>query len=214
MMVDVLLADNQPLTAAGLMYFLADRNDLKIVEQVRHRDQFKYLVTQHQPHLLIVDYNLNDYVTIDDVRAVKDISPSTNVLVISADDNKARILSVLQTGVIGYLTKDCNREEILIAVQSTSKGEKYFCHKILDIIMERHFTSEPETNDFSSLTTRETEILKLIASGKSTQQVADELFLSPHTVHTHRKSIIKKLNIKSPTQFVIYALDMGLIKSR
>jgi DNA-binding NarL/FixJ family response regulator len=214
MMVDVLLADNQPLTAAGLIYFLADRDDLKIVDQVMHRDQFKDLIKQYKPQLLIVDYNINDYVTIDDVRSVKDISPLTNVLVISADDNKARILSVLQTGVIGYLTKDCSREEILMAIQSTSRGEKYFCHKILDIIMERHFTPEPEANDFSSLTTRETEILKLIASGKSTQQVADELFLSPHTVHTHRKSIIKKLNIKSPTQFVIYALDMGLIKSR
>jgi two-component system, NarL family, invasion response regulator UvrY len=80
--------------------------------------------------------------------------------------------------------------------------------------MEKHFTPEPEACDPAILTVRETEILKLIASGKSTQVVADELHLSPHTVHTHRKSIIKKLNIKSPTEFVIYAMDFGLIKTK
>jgi two-component system invasion response regulator UvrY len=213
-MIDVLLADNQPLTSAGLRFFLAERNDMRIVDQIGQRQQLNNLIKLHQPQLLIVDYNIPDFVSIDDLKAIRDDSPSTNVLVISGDDNRMRILSVLQTGVNGYLTKDCSRDEILMAIQSTAKGEKFFCHKILNIIMEKHFTPEPDVSDFSSLTTRETEILKFIASGKSTQQVADELFLSPHTVQTHRKSIIKKLNIKSPTQFVIYAMDMGLIKTR
>jgi two-component system invasion response regulator UvrY len=213
-MVDVLLADSQPLTSAGLRHFLSEINDLRIVDNVVRQNQFKDLVKQHKPQLLIVDYNIPDFVSIGDLKTIKDISPLTNVLVLSADNNKASILAALQTGVIGYLTKECSREEIIMAVQSTAKGEKFFCHKILNIIMEKHFTPESEASDFSSLTTRETEILKLIASGKSTQQVADELFLSPHTVQTHRKSIIKKLNIKSPTQFVIYAMDMGLIKTR
>jgi two-component system invasion response regulator UvrY len=213
-MVDVLLADNQPLTSAGLRFFLAERNDMRIVGQVVRQEQLSDLIKRHQPHLLIVDYNLPNFLSVDDVKAVRENSPSTNVLVISDDDNKARVLAVLQAGVIGYLTKDCSREEIVMAIQSTARGEKFFCHKVLNVIMEKHFTPETEANDSSSLTTRETEILKLIASGKSTQQVADELFLSPHTVQTHRKSIIKKLNIKSPTQFVIYAMDMGLIKMR
>ena len=214
MMVDVLLADNQPLTSAGLRYILAERKDMRIVDEVVRKDQFIELIKLHQPHVVIVDYNIPDFVGIDDLKAIKDNSPSTKVVVISSDSDKASILAVLQTGVIGYLTKECSREEILMAIQAAAKGEKFYCHKILNIIMEKHFTPEPEVNDFSSLTARETEILKLIASGNSTQQVADELFLSPHTVQTHRKSIIKKLNIKSPTQFVIYAMDMGLIKTR
>ena len=99
-----------------------------------------------------------------------------------------------------------------MAVYSVARGEKFFCHKILNIIMEKHFSPEPVEVVPGILTIRETEILKYLASGYSTQKVADELYLSPHTVHTHRKSIIKKLNIKSPTQFVVYALDFGLIK--
>lgn len=211
-MVDVLLADNQPLTAAGLIHFLEGKDDVRIVAQVTDKAQLEPMLKKHQPQLLIADYNIAGYITKEDLKSVKDASPATHILVVSADNVKSSILDALQIGVKGYLTKDCSREEIIMAVQATARGEKFYCHKVLDIIMEKHFNPEPEVTDPGILTARETEILKLIASGNSTQQVADELHLSPHTVHTHRKSIIKKLNIKSPTEFVIYAMDFGLIK--
>lgn len=212
--VRILLADNQPLTAAGLHHFFAGRQDASIVAEVDKRDQLEPLLRKHKPDLLITDYTLTGYITKEDLRQVKEISPQTNILVISSDSNKTSILDVLQVGIIGYLTKECSREEIMMAVQSTARGEKFYCHKILDVIMEKHFNPEPEACDPTILTVRETEILKLIAHGKSTQVIADELHLSPHTVHTHRKSIIKKLNIKSPTEFVIYAIDLGLLKPK
>ena len=156
------------------------------------------LVEKFQPSLLIVDYNSPGYVALDDIRNAMASSSKTNVLILSSDNNKASILEALQLGVKGYITKECSLEEVGMAVQATAKGEKFFCHKILDIIMEKHFSVAPESEP-TVLTTRETEILKLIAHGHSTQVIADTLFLSPHTVQTHRKSIIKKLNIKSPT---------------
>jgi DNA-binding NarL/FixJ family response regulator len=85
---------------------------------------------------------------------------------------------------------------------------------VLDVIMEKTFAPEPIASDPAILTVRETEILGYLANGYSTQNIADELHLSPHTVHTHRKSIIRKLNIKSPTEFVIYAFDLGLVKGK
>ncbi|MEJ7646740.1 MAG: response regulator transcription factor [Chryseolinea sp.] len=211
--LSVLLADNQPLTAAGLNYILRDRNDIRIIAEVKTQRELPEMVRLHRPDLLIVDYNAPGYVTKSDLADVKSYSPGTNILAISSDDNKANILQVLQAGVHGYLTKECSKEEIIMAVAAVGRGEKFFCHKILDIIMQKHFPQEAEIVP-GILTMRETEILKLLASGYSTQKVADELFLSPHTVHTHRKSIIKKLNIKSPTEFVIYALDFGLIKPK
>lgn len=214
MMIKVLLADNQPLTAAGLISVLNDRTDLAIVDQVTTRDRLTELLREHKPDLLIADYDMPGYITKGDLASIKDYSPQTNVLVISSDNDKASILQVLQSGVIGYLTKECSREEIMMAVYAVARGEKFFCHKILNIIMEKHFSPGPVEVLPGILTVRETEILKLLASGYSTQKVADELHLSPHTVHTHRKSIIKKLNIKSPTEFVIYAMDFGLIKPK
>ncbi len=212
--IKVLLADNQTLTFAGLTYILKERSDVVIVDNVSTSEQLPGMLERHKPDLLIVDYDIPGYVSKSDLADVKKYSPQTHSLVISADNDKASILQVLQSGVIGYLTKDCSREEIMIAVTSVARGEKFFCHKILDIIMEKHFSTDVPEILFNILTSREREILTLLASGYSTQRVADKLHLSPHTVHTHRKSIIKKLNIKSPTEFVIYALDFGLIKPK
>ncbi|MEO5977497.1 MAG: response regulator transcription factor [Chryseolinea sp.] len=212
--IKVLLADNQPLTSAGLIHILSLRSDVRIVDHVKEAYQLPMLLEEHTPDLLIVDYDIPGYVSKDDLTDVKRKSPVTNVLVISADNNKSNILQVLQSGVEGYLTKDCSREEIMMAVTTVARGEKFYCPKILDVIMEKHFSPELKEASPHVLTAREREILTLLASGYSTQKVADHLHLSPHTVHTHRKSIIRKLNIKSPTEFVIYALDFGLIRPK
>ncbi len=224
-MITIALADSQALTSAGTKYVINQHSDFSVVGEAMQSDTFRELVLQHQPTLVIADYTMADSITLDDLRKVKDLSPHTNILIISADNNKASILEALQAGVTGYLTKECSHDEIIMAIQSVARGEKFYCHKILNIIMEKHFSADPVETAPTQLTSRESEILKLLASGYSTQKVADELFLSPHTVHTHRKSIIKKLNIKykvfskisklnikSPTEFVIHALDLGLIK--
>ena len=213
-MIKILLADSQVLTAAGLISILSEKADLLISGEVTTSSHLEELMNRHLPDLLIVDYNLPGYISPGVLAGLRIDFPQTNVLVVSSDNDKASILRVLQSGVLGYLTKECSREEILMAVYAVARGEKFFCHKILNIIMEKHFNPAPVEVLSGILTVRETEILKLLASGYSTQKVADELYLSPHTVHTHRKSIIKKLNIKSPTEFVIYALDFGLIKAK
>ncbi len=209
--IDILLADHQPLTIAGIESFLAERPDFQLRGHVTDEGRLLDTISEVKPDLLMVDYNIPGFVTIDHLeKAVKEF-PALNVLVVSSDDNKESILKVLQLGVKGYLTKACSKEEVWLAVQSTARGEKFFCHKILDIIMEKHLPSTNGNCDPAILTERETEILKLIAKGRSTRQIADSLHLSPHTVQTHRKSIIRKLNIKSPTEFVVYAMDLGLV---
>lgn len=212
--ITVLIADNQPLTAAGIAHFLEHRGDVRVLGNVASAPDLPSLLRDLTPDVLIVDYDLDGYITRDALAEVRNHSPGTNILVISSDSNKATILQVLQLGVLGYVTKHCSREEITQAVNAVAKGEKFYCNKILDIIMEKHFSPSPAEVTPAVLTARETEILTLLASGYSTQNVADELHLSPHTVHTHRKSIIRKLSIKSPTEFVIYALDFGLIKPK
>lgn len=211
-MTRVLLADKQPLTAAGFTYFLSRDADFEVIGEVRDREDFADVLEKHKPELLVADYNVPEYLTIADLAEVRHHSPVTNILIISSDNNQPQILEVLKlAGVCGYLTKSCSREEILMAVRSTAKGERFYCHKILDILMEKSFGPTEADCDPTVLTTRETEILKLIASGRSTQQIAKSLHVSPHTIHSHRKSIIRKLNIKSPTEFVIQAITLGIL---
>ncbi len=211
--VSTIIADNQPLVAAGLESLLIEKQGFDVIGKINKGADLMQFVETLQPSLLIADYNLPGFISLDDIRNAMSFSPKTNVLILSSDSNKPSILEALQLGINGYVTKECSLDEVGMAVQSVAKGEKFFCHKILDIIMEKHLKVE-SGSEASLLTARETEVLELIARGNSTLAIADRLFLSPHTVQTHRKSIIRKLNIKSPTEFVIYALDFGLLKIR
>lgn len=210
--ISIVIADNQPLTVAGLQFLIQDRPDYQIAAIVDDPQHFQHKISTTSTDVLIVDYNQPGYITADQLEEVLRTN-AIKTLVITADDNKASMMKVVQMGVQGFLTKSCSREEILMAIQATAKGEKFFCHKVLNMVLEKNDEqkSEPDCEP-TGLTQRETEILRNLASGFSTKEIADLLSLSPHTVHTHRKNIIRKLNIKSPTEFVVYAIDFGLIK--
>ena len=208
---NLLIAVNQPLTEAGILTFLSGNPEFRVLENVRSPENIAERILNEHPDVLILDYNIPGFFSVDDLEALMRTADHPNVLVISSDQNKASILRAVQLGIKGYITRECDKNEFLIAVQSAARGERFFCSKILDVILDTHPGDEEGS---TVLTTREKEILKLLAQGYSTQKIADVLHLSPHTVQTHRKSIIRKLKIKSPTQFVIYALDMGLITQK
>ena len=212
-MIHIILADYQPLTAAGFVHVFERMNDVALMDCVKSRSDFLPLLRKHTPHLVIADCSREDYILPEDILEVCESGLPTNILIISSYDEPKSILAMLKSGVKGYLTKDCSEEEIVSAVRTTARGEKFFCQKILDLIIEGPVKEQAETErTFHGLTQRELELLNLLAKGYSTQRAADTLHLSPHTIHTHRKKIIKKLDIKSPTQFVIYAIEFGLIK--
>jgi len=209
-MVKVLLADTQHLTAAGLTHWLQNQQGYHVVGLATSKDELTTLLQKHKPELLIADYTVNGQLSIDDLRVSHSYSPNTNILILSSDDDRQRILQVLQLDVKGFLTKQSTQQEVMSAIKAIVKGEKFFSQQVLNIMLES--SAKREVREVSQeLTEREKELLKLLAKGYSTQRAADEMNLSPHTIHTHRKNIIKKLNIKSPTQFVLHAIDLRLI---
>lgn len=203
------MADNQPLTAAGIRFLIEAGSEAEIIGTVHDVSRMVEITRDLKPDLLIADYNIPNYLSLDKLENVI-TDTNVNTLIISSDNNHQSIRKSLKIGIKGYLTKECSSDEVTLAIRSTSKGEKFFCHKILDVIMEKE-SSATIACEPTILTVREMEILELLAKGLSTQRAADKLNLSPHTIHTHRKSIIKKLGIKSPTEFVLYAIDFGLI---
>lgn len=205
----ILLADIQPLTSAGIRFLVETGNEAEIIGTVEDVSRMDEITRELKPDLLIADYNIPGYLSLDKLESVI-TDTHVNTLIISSDSNQESIRKSLKIGIKGYITKECSREEIMLAIRSTAKGEKFFCHKILDVIMDKE-SEQAQACEPTVLTVRETEILGLLATGFSTQRAADKLNLSPHTIHTHRKSIIKKLSIKSPTEFVLYAIDFGLI---
>ena len=211
--IKVVLADKQVLTRTGLQTFIKGKKDLKLLDSVENKQHLMQVLKKEKPQVLVVDYNLKDFITLDDLAEVRSISKQTKMLVISSDSNKQNIFKALETGVNGYVTKECSQEEIVGAIYATAKGEKFFCNKVLDLILEKHLSKEDEACLPTELTLREIEIVKLIARGHSAKKIANELHLSHHTVYTHRKNVMKKLALSSTADLMLYAVKTGIISA-
>jgi two-component system, NarL family, invasion response regulator UvrY len=193
---------NQPILEAGVKTVLSDLQQLIFYNPV---ETLAEVITQ-SPDILITDHLVN-FQALEEFLLHHNNQP--DVLILSADNTVPMVSRLVQAGIKGFVTPHSSKEELLLALQAIARGEKYFTGKILNIILKQHNARKSEE---ASLTIREKEVLVCLAKGLSTKSIAEALHLSPHTVQTHRKSIIKKLGIKSPTQFVIAALDLGLFK--
>ena len=212
--ITVVLADKHDLTSAGIRSFIDEKHDLKLIKSPVTKNSLIQALEDNQPDVLIADYNIDGYLTLGDLEEAKQVSSRTKILIISSDNDQQNINKALESGINGYVTKECSKQEIINAIYATAKGQKFFCNKILNILLEKHTKKEEENCEPTNLSKREDEILKLIAKGNSTQKIADLLHLSHHTVNTHRKNILKKLGVKSPTELIIYAINAGLVKPK
>ena len=210
--IKVVVADAQVLCRVGLCHILKQSPDLEVVGEAENTDALLKLLKGQNTDVVIVDYNQPQYFDASVTSQIKRISPHTHILVISSDERRERIYQVLEDGVNSFLTKQCDEGEIVDAITATARGEKFYCHKILDMIIERSFPTKKEDCSATTLTPREKEILTLVAKGKVAKEIAADLHISPHTIYTHRKNILKKLQLTSPTEMIVYALENGLIE--
>ncbi|MBX2814508.1 MAG: response regulator transcription factor [Saprospiraceae bacterium] len=207
----VIVADSQMLCRVGLCQVLKEADGVDIVAEAENTEQLLQKVTHHKSDVVVVDYNQPKYFDESIIAAIREKSPKTEVLVISSDDRKDRIFGVLEQGVNSFLTKQCDAKEIVDAIAATARGEKFYCHKILDLLVKRSFPKKSEGGP-NKLTPREIQILKMVAQGKVAKEIAAELSISPHTIYTHRKNILSKLNLTSPMEMVVYAFEQGIIE--
>ncbi|MDX1701710.1 MAG: response regulator transcription factor, partial [Melioribacteraceae bacterium] len=116
---------------------------------------------------------------------------------------------IVEKGVHSYITRYCGKDEILLAVRNTLKGDRFFCNKVLSVILEKNSKNNGiQGNRPSRITSREKEILLQIAQGKIAKEISEELNISVHTIYTHRKNLMKKLGLKSPVELIMLAMDI------
>ena len=204
--VKIILADAQYITSYGLRYLLSQTQNLKVVGVVSEQADLLTSIEEHQPDLVILDYNQPDSFGLEDIPTIVDNYPNTNVLIISSDNTKSNIRETIKMGIKGFLTKRCREEELHNAIQTIMTGGRFFCDSVLNVIMEQPKTLDKKAVIFASLTQREKEIVHLVAEGLTTKQIAEKLFLSPHTVSTHRKNALKKLQINSVPELVNFVV--------
>jgi DNA-binding NarL/FixJ family response regulator len=210
--ISIILADAQYLIRIGLKHLMMSIDDFNIIGEAKNKAELKHLLESNEADVVIIDHLQTDNFGNDIINTIKISSPKTKVLVISADNNKSNIYKVIESGVNNFITKQCSEEEIINAIRATAKGEKFFCSKVLNFILEKSF-GKPENCDPYPLTPRECEIVRFVAAGKIAKEIAGELNLSTHTVYTHRKNIMKKLQLSSSSELVMYAINTGLIEA-
>jgi|SRR6218665_214699 len=218
-MIKVLIADKNFLSRVGLELLVGELKGFDLVPSVcGDKDDLTNQLQLSKPNLLIVDF-ISLGISSSELKTLAKKYTRTKFLVITELLAKGDLNKVLESGVTSFLLKDCDRIEILEAINSTIKGEKFICGKIISYLTA---ASEivPSNSFIKSLgcdgvpvTERETDIIRGIAEGLSNKLIADKLKLSTHTVNTHRKNIMSKLGVNNTAGIVMFAVKNGLLET-
>lgn len=214
--INILLADAHALTRAGIKALLSEHADFKIISEVTTSEDLHAQLRSCRPDLIIIDYHILGHFSVRDIEWLRKNYPDVFLLIISSNNNKKDVSFVLELGISGYLLKECDKEEIISAVRAVANGEKFFCGRVMDSILNKS-KHECIPGEFCNhcmpvtLSNREVEIVKLIADGLTTKDIARKIHLSFFTVATHRKNIFKKLQIRNSPELILYALKEGII---
>lgn len=212
----VVIADNNDIVMVGLQSIFHAEKGIDVVGEARSNDQLLALLKQFETDVVLVDYTAYGF-DIDVVPKIRKKYPKIQILAITPEQSAQTLVHALRSGVKSYIKKDCDVAEIVDAVRETAKGTKFFCGQILETIQKASIdVNDIELDSFTCapvlLTERENEIIIWIAEGYTNAQIAEMLFLSNHTINTHRKNIMSKLGVKNTAGIVMYAVKMDLVK--
>lgn len=201
-MIKILLADNQRLTHLGIIHSLAKITDINIIGQAGDITELEEQILSSKPDVIIIDH-YNQLLSLNDLLHIRN-QYAVRILVISNNRQRADVMEVINSGIKNYISKEASHDELIRAIYATARDEHYFCTNILRVLAENQ-TPEKSIEGVHLLSPRETEIIHLIADGLPNKDIADKLFLSVHTVKTHRKNIIKKLgiNFKNASELIL-----------
>ncbi len=211
----VVLADSNDLVRIGLRTILSAKDNLDIVGEARNNEELIEQVKSFPIDLVIIDYTSTGF-DIDVIPTTLSTTPHLKFIAITPEQSGQTLVDALRSGVMSYVKKDCDVGEIINAVKETGRGNKFFCGQILETIQKASIdVNDIDFESFSCepivLSEREIGIIVLIAEGYTNVQIADQLFLSTHTVNTHRKNIMAKLGVKNTAGIVMYAVKTNLV---
>ncbi|MFD0764343.1 LuxR C-terminal-related transcriptional regulator [Mucilaginibacter lutimaris] len=203
-MLKILIADNQIITYKGIASLLDDIAGFKIVGRAKDFNELSLMINQYQPNVVIVDHHLGDDFEAKYLQNTFIPFDHTHIVLISNKQNRNEIVELADLGLKNYLSKECTQEELIQSIVCAAKGEQFYCEITMRTIFGKNLPTKK--SDTPILSIRETEIINLIAEGLANKDIAGRLFLSVHTVKTHRKNIIKKLGFtfKNASELILF----------
>ena len=213
MTIRVLIADDHKIMLAGLRSLLEKQNDIEVVGEAENGRKAVQMAQEKKPDVVVMDVSMPDLNGIEATTQIRESLPETRVIALSMHSDKRFVVGMLRAGAAGYLLKDCASQELANAIAQVAGGKKYLSPEITGVVIDDFLqggTSEEEETMASVLSAREREVLQLIAEGWSTKQIASHLYVSIKTIETHRRQIMKKLDLHSIADLTKYAIREGL----
>jgi DNA-binding NarL/FixJ family response regulator len=213
MSIRVLIADDHKIMLAGLRSLLEKQADFEVVGEAENGRKAVQMVQEKTPDVVVMDVSMPDLNGMEATAQIIESLPETKVIALSMHSDKRFVMGMLRAGASGYLLKDCASQELANAIFQVAGGKKYLSPEITGVIIDdvlQGGSSEELTTASSVLSAREREVLQLIAEGWSTKQIASHLYVSIKTIETHRRQIMKKLDLHNIADLTKYALREGL----
>jgi two-component system, NarL family, response regulator NreC len=212
--IRILLADDHTVVRKGLRLLLESQPGFEVVADASSGREAVALAEQYSPDVVVMDVAMPILNGIEAARQISANSPRTAIVFLSMHADEGYVLKALKSGARAYLLKDSAEHDLIAAIQAVAEGKAFFSPAISKMLVEDYMRQMRERNvedSYELLTTREREILQLLAEGKSNKDVASLLNLSLYTVETHRGNILQKLNLHSGAELILYAIRKGVI---
>ncbi|MGB2975714.1 MAG: response regulator transcription factor [Phycisphaerae bacterium] len=212
MAIRVLLVDDHQLFRQGLRSMLANDAGIEVIGEAENGRSAVELARQLVPDVIVMDISMPDLNGIEATRQIKERSPGTQILALSAFPDRRFVTGILAAGATGYILKDAAFEELCRAIRAVNSGKVYLGPEIGPVLAETYIgkSAGTDTPGATSLTRRQREILQLIAEGLTTKQIARQLARSAKTVEMHRRHLMEKLNLHGVADLTKYAIRRGL----
>ena len=214
--IRVLIADDQALFRRGLFVVLGTEDDIDVVAEAEDGEEAVAKAEEMAPDVVLMDVRMPRVNGIEAARRIREILPSTRILMLTVSDEEDDLYEAIKAGANGYLLKEISVEEVASAIHSVMQGQSLISPSMASKLLNEFnslakMAAEREQLPAPVLTARELEVLKLVARGMSNKDVADELYISENTVKNHVRNILEKLHLHSRMEAVMYAVRKRLL---
>jgi two-component system response regulator NreC len=215
MKIRLMIIDDHAVVRMGLRMLLEGESDFEIVGEAESASEAINQIARFNPEVVLMDIGLPDLSGIDATREIKRIYPETAIIALTIHESEEYFFKMLEAGASGYVPKRAAPEELITAIFAAAKGEVYIYPSLAKLLVKDYLGQQKKDQSEDSLdglTSREQEVLVLLADGESNAEIAEKLNISPKTVARHRENIMAKLNLHSRTELVKYAIRKGIIE--
>jgi two-component system nitrate/nitrite response regulator NarL len=212
--IRLLLVDDHPVVRRGMRSCLEGIRHVEVVDEAVDGKEAMEKVKALTPDIVLMDIDMPVMNGLEATKLLREEFPETRVLILSIHTNKEYVLQIIRSGAQGYVLKDASPADLVRAIESVDSGEPFFSPDISQIVLNQYLeeAGADAAGDTVKLTTRERQVLAMIAGGQSNKEMANELNVGVRTIETHRERVMNKLNIHSVAGLTKYAITNGIVK--